>query len=276
MDKGESRVVEARLKLRDRWRAKPRPETEIRGTGPTNRHGMPQLPPGQKRTQKWPVLDLGRKPNITQEEWRLVLDGLCEHPQNLTWQDFQNLPQCQDVSDFHCVTGWSKMDIAWQGVRLSDLVHKVGLKPEATHVVCYGYDGYTTNLPLEEALKPDVLLVHSADGRALTREHGGPVRMITPQLYAWKGTKWICRLEFVAQDRPGFWEQNGYSNTAHPWQEDRYAEEASSRLGNHRAAGWLAWFILTAAALSLTRIYGLPPMLPLTLSALALILMLQR
>ncbi|MFN7130511.1 MAG: molybdopterin-dependent oxidoreductase, partial [Myxococcales bacterium] len=96
-------------------------------------------------------------------------------------------------------------------------------KPEATHLFVTGYDGYTTNLPLEEALKDDVLLVHTADGQPLTREHGGPVRMITPQLYAWKGAKWVRRLEFLTRDRLGFWEERGYSNTAHPWRNDRYS-----------------------------------------------------
>ena len=186
---------------------------------------MPQLPPGQRATTKWPVLDLGRQPKITVEEWRLRVDGLVGEELDLSWSAFQSLEQVEDVSDFHCVTGWSKLDVCWQGVRLSSIAEAAQLADGATHVICHGYDGYTTNLPLEEALKSDVLLVYSADGQPLSREHGGPVRMITPQLYAWKGAKWICRLEFVAGDRLGYWERNGYSNTAHPWQDDRYSLE---------------------------------------------------
>ena len=228
MDEVEQRVVQARMKLRERWRAKilatravadPRPQ----GSGPANRHGMPQLPPGQKKTTKWPVLDLGRQPRIPLTDWSLALDGACENPLKLSWEAFQALEQVEDTSDFHCVTGWSKLDTVWKGVRVADLVALAQVSDQATHVICHAYDGYVTNLPLEEALKSDVLLVHSADGQPLTREHGGPVRMITPQLYAWKGAKWISRLEFVEGDRLGYWERNGYSNTAHPWQDDRYS-----------------------------------------------------
>lgn len=216
------------MKLRERWREKTLATRALtdptpRGTGPANRHGMPQLPPGQKRVTKWPVLDLGRQPKIDLKEWGLTIDGACEAPVKLDWEAFQALPQVQDESDFHCVTGWSKLDMKWLGVRFADLAELAQVSERATHVVCHGYDGYTTNLPLEEALKSDVLLAYSADGEPLSKEHGGPVRMITPQLYAWKGTKWICRLEFREGDKPGFWEQNGYSNTAHPWQEDRYS-----------------------------------------------------
>ena len=228
MEDTERRVVEARMKLRERWREKTLATRALtdpapRGTGPSNRHGMPQLPPGQKRTTKWPVLDLGRQPKIDIKEWGLVIDGACEAPQKLDWEAFQALPQVQDESDFHCVTGWSKLDMKWLGVRFADLVELAQVSERATHVICHGYDGYTTNLPLEEALKSDVLLAYSADGQPLSKEHGGPVRMITPQLYAWKGTKWICRIQFLEGDKLGFREQNGYSNTAHPWQEDRYS-----------------------------------------------------
>lgn len=224
------------MKLRERWRAKilatraqsdPRP----RGSGPLNRHGMPKLPPGQKVTTKWPVLDLGRQPQIAHQDWKLRLDGACAQPLELDWEAFMALQQVEEESDFHCVTGWSRLDTRWQGVRLAELAERVQVSDKATHVICHAYDGYTTNLPLEEALKSDVLLVHSADDQPLTREHGGPVRMITPQLYAWKGAKWIARLEFVEGDRLGYWERNGYSNTAHPWQDDRYSDpEATAAL----------------------------------------------
>ena len=127
------------------------------------------------------------------------------------------------MSDFHCVTTWSKFDIAWQGVRVSELLARALPHDDARYVMCHAYDGYTTNLELVECLKPDVLLVHSANGRPLPTEHGGPVRMITPQLYAWKGAKWISRLELMTENRLGFWEERGYSSGAHPWREDRYS-----------------------------------------------------
>ena len=225
-----ARIIEARLKLRERFlerigQTPSMADDRPLGSGPPNRHGMPQLPVGQRPTapDKWPVLDLGRQPRISVTEWELVVDGECHSPLRLDWQAFMELEQVEDESDFHCVTGWSKLDTRWRGVRFSTVAALAEPTENAHFIVCYGYDNYTTNLPLAEALKDDVLLVHTADGYPLPREHGGPVRMITPQLYAWKGSKWIRRIELTRLDRPGLWESNGYSNTAHPWRNDRYA-----------------------------------------------------
>jgi DMSO/TMAO reductase YedYZ molybdopterin-dependent catalytic subunit len=200
------------------------------GSGPTNRHGMPQLPVGQHEVKNWPVLDLGDVPKVPLERWRLEVDGLVENPLSLSWQEFQALPQVEDTSDFHCVTTWSRMDNRWKGVRFATLAELAVPKEKAHHVVTEGYDKmpgttipYTTNLPLVRAIEPDVLLVHTWEGKPLPIEHGGPVRMITPKLYAWKGAKWIRRITFVEHDRPGFWEVRGYSNSAEPWLDDRYS-----------------------------------------------------
>jgi len=227
-DEKEQRIVAARMKLRERFfdKIKRTPGTGDErplGSGPPNRHGMPKLPVGQHEADGWPVLDLGKQPSVPLEKWSLRIDGAVEEPVTLSWDDFQRFPQVEDVSDFHCVTTWSLMDVHWKGVQFSTVAGLARPLPSAAHVMTYGYDGYTTNLPLEEALKDDVLLVHTANGRPLPREHGGPVRMITPQLYAWKGAKWIQRIEFLTADRKGFWEQRGYSNTAHPWRDDRYS-----------------------------------------------------
>jgi DMSO/TMAO reductase YedYZ molybdopterin-dependent catalytic subunit len=221
------RLLEARMALKARFEAEISKTPSVsderpQGTGPLNRHGMPQLPVGQVVTKKWPVLDLGVTPEIAPDRWRLTVDGACRSPFELSYRDFMALPQVDDASDFHCVTTWSRMDLRWKGVRVADLVAAADVDPNATHVLCHAYDGYTTNLPLVEAIKPDVLLVHQVDGKPLPREHGGPVRMITPQLYAWKGAKWINRIELLIGDRPGFWEERGYSNTAYPWRNDRY------------------------------------------------------
>ncbi len=222
------KIVQARLKLKARFEAKMASTPSLSddspmGTGDANRHGMPKLPIGQYETTKWPVLDLGMKPVVDRKAWRLVLDGVIAEPAELTWDDFMGLPQVEDVSDFHCVTTWSKMDMRWVGVRMLDLAALVQPLPEATHILVHGHDGYTTNVSLEEALKPDVLVAHTVDGQPLALEHGGPARMITPQLYAWKGAKWIKRIEFLPENRLGFWEQRGYSDTAHPWRNDRYS-----------------------------------------------------
>jgi DMSO/TMAO reductase YedYZ molybdopterin-dependent catalytic subunit len=222
------RVVEARMKLKSRFEEKIKQTPSVSdnrpmGSGNPNRHGMPAVPVGQIITQKWPVLDLGSQPDIPLDQWALAIDGEVENPVLLTWKDFLDLPQSDDVSDFHCVTTWSKLNMNWKGVRFIDLAALVQPKETATHIMCYGYDDYSTNLALEEALKPDVLLVHTYEGKPLPREHGGPVRMITPQLYAWKGSKWINRIEFLKKNKLGFWEERGYSNTAYPWRNDRYS-----------------------------------------------------
>jgi DMSO/TMAO reductase YedYZ molybdopterin-dependent catalytic subunit len=221
------RVLEARAALRRRFEAEMRGTPSIadpkpQGSGPANRHGMPTIPVGQTETRKWPVLDLGNHPDVALTRWTLAIDGAVATPQTLRWEDFLALEQVEDTSDFHCVTTWSRLNLRWQGVRVADVLALAEPDAAATHLMCHAYDGYSTNLALAEALKPDVLLVHTVDGAPLPREHGGPVRMITPQLYAWKGAKWISRLEVLTADRPGFWEERGYSMTAHPWRNDRY------------------------------------------------------
>jgi len=200
------------------------------GTGPANRDGMPKLPVGQHQVKNWPVLDLGEQPEVAREAWKLEVGGLVEHPFTLTWDEFMALPQAEDVSDFHCVTTWSRFDNRWAGVRFRTIAERAVPKEDARFVLCTGYDfmpgsfiPYTTNLPLARALDDDVLLVHTWEGQPLPREHGGPCRLITPKLYAWKGTKWIRKIEFLDRDRPGFWEARGYSNSAEPWFNDRYS-----------------------------------------------------
>jgi len=226
-DEKLDRIVAARMELKRRFQARIDASPSLaddrpRGTGATNRHGMPKLPVNQTIAKKWPVLDLGVHPAIEPADWTLSIDGACKSPVTLSWQDFSALEQVEEESDFHCVTTWSKFDIRFRGVRVADLLALVEPNADAVALMCHAYDGYSTNVLLEEALKPDVLLVYQADGAPLEREHGGPVRMITPQLYAWKGAKWVKRLELLTEDRPGFWEQRGYSMTAYPWRDDRY------------------------------------------------------
>jgi DMSO/TMAO reductase YedYZ molybdopterin-dependent catalytic subunit len=200
------------------------------GAGPANRHGMPRLPVGQHEVKNWPVLDLGEQPEIERETWKLEVGGLVENPMTLDWNQFNALAQADDVSDFHCVTAWSRFDNHWRGVRFKTIAELVVPGDEARFVLCTGYDfapgtfiPYTSNIPLERAIEDDVLLVHTWEGRPLPREHGGPCRLITPKLYAWKGTKWIRKIEFLASDTKGFWEVRGYSNSAEPWFNDRYS-----------------------------------------------------
>jgi len=228
MDDLARRLEEGRAALRARFaermaRTPSLADQQPQGEGPRNRHGMPQEPPGQNVfTQKeWPVLEFGEQPAVTTERWRLQVDGACQAPLTLDWPGLLALPQVDLDADFHCVTGWSILDVAFRGVRVEDVLALARPGADATHAMFHGYDGYSTNLPLEEALKPDVLLCHAIAGQPLTRERGAPVRVVTPQLWAWKGAKWVNRIELMTHDRRGYWEIRGYSNTGHPWRDDR-------------------------------------------------------
>ncbi|MEI7926567.1 MAG: sulfite oxidase-like oxidoreductase [Chloroflexota bacterium] len=184
--------------------------------------GRPRLPPGQRLTDGWPVLHYGSIPSIDLATWELKIFGLVEHELTLSWDQFMALPQQSDRSDMHCVTTWSRYDNDWVGVPFVDLQAMVQLKPEAKHVIFHSYGGYTTNVPLAELQDRENMLVHTHNGQPLTPEHGGPLRGLVPQLYLWKSAKWIRGIEFVAEDRPGFWEMYGYHMHGDPWTEERY------------------------------------------------------
>lgn len=193
------------------------------GFRPRDEPSPGRLPPGQKLTTGFPVLDLGVQPDIPLDAWTLTVDGLVEHPRSFSWKDVNALPQVEDVSDFHCVTTWSKYDCRWGGVAFTTFYEMAQPKPEARFVYFTSYDGYSTNVALENCLDDDVLIATSFDGAPVPREHGGPARVIIPKLYAWKGAKFVKTISFLAQDKLGFWEVRGYSNTADPWKEERYA-----------------------------------------------------
>lgn len=191
---------------------------------PTTR-SQDRLPPGQRLVHDFPVLDLGVHPDIALEKWQLRVGGAVEKPLTLNWAQFRALPQLKDVSDFHCVTTWSQFDMAWEGVAFVTLAELVQPKAAAAHVLFESYDGYSTNNPLEVCLDDDVLIAHTWNGKPLSREHGGPARVIIPKRYAWKGAKFIQQIRFLERDVPGYWESRGYSNTADPWSEDRFADK---------------------------------------------------
>lgn len=183
-----------------------------------------RIPPGQSRTKKWPVLDASGPPSINLEQWKFSVDGLVERPQVWNWQQFQELPRVKVFADFHCVTRWSRLGNLWEGVGIRHIVELAGgLRPEAKFAVAYGYDfGWTANLPVEDLLTEDALVALMHDGEPLTEEHGGPARLIVPQLYAWKSAKWVAGIEFLEKDKAGFWERNGYHMHGDPWREERF------------------------------------------------------
>lgn len=197
------------------------------GRGLTGQAADPErdrLPPGQRLVEDWPVLDLGIVPRVTTENWALTVDGLVENPISWRWEDVQAQPQERFVSDIHCVTTWSRYDNHWEGVSTRHLLSVVRPVKAARFVVCHSSDGYTTNLPLEAFAEEGVLLATRWEGQPISRDHGGPVRVVVPKLYFWKSAKWVKRLELTADDRRGYWEVRGYHNDADPWKEERYSE----------------------------------------------------
>jgi len=184
-----------------------------------------RVPAGQTEVKNFPILDLGILPEVSKANWKLRIYGLVENELNLDWEAFQQLPQTTSVSDFHCVTRWSRLDMDWVGVKAQHLLMLAAPLKTAKFVTLHGYDGYTTNLDLAALLDDDVMVAHSALGYPLTTAHGGPVRMIVPKRYAWKGPKWLKAIELHEFDRPGFWEVRGYHNEADPWLEQRFSDD---------------------------------------------------
>jgi len=194
-------------------------------TGRITRAETDRLPPGQHLVKNWPVLDLGQHPFISQAEWTLQIVGAVENPVKLDWNTFHQLPQSNKLSDIHCVTTWSRYDNHWQGVSTHDLLDLVMPRPEANFVMLTSYDGYTTNLPLADFASEDGILATAWEGAPLTRDHGGPMRLVIPHLYFWKSAKWLRRIEFLVGDQAGFWEKNGYHMLGDPWREQRYSDD---------------------------------------------------
>jgi len=189
---------------------------------PTGNRPGDRVPPGQAAVTDFPVLTYGATPRVPIEHYRVRLWGLVE-ARDFSWGELMVLPQTELECDLHCVTRWSKLGTHWRGVKVSELLAGVRLDPAVTHVMAHCYGGYSTNLPLEDLLVPSSLLAHTFDGRPLEREHGGPLRLLVPHLYLWKSAKWLNGLEFMAQDRAGFWERNGYHHYGDPWKEERYS-----------------------------------------------------
>jgi len=191
-------------------------------TGTTAPHAQ-RLPPGQHVVKDWPVLDLGIQPEVPRAAFRLVIDGAVEHPVTLDWDAVMSLPQVSSVSDMHCVTTWSRFDNHWKGVAVASIVDLVRPRDEATHVLFESHDDYTTNLTREQFTGADCHLVHTWEGKPISRQHGGPLRVMVPQYYLWKSAKWVRRISFATADHRGFWETRGYNNRADPWLEERYS-----------------------------------------------------
>ncbi len=185
----------------------------------------PRLPPGQARTEKWPVLHYGNVPRFDRARWDFRVSGLVNHETRLTYDELRALPGVTITADIHCVTRWSRFDTSFEGVRARELLRLAEPRAEARFVSVVCEQGYTTNVPLSDLERDDVLLAWRADGADLEPDHGWPLRLVVPHRYFWKSAKWVRGFELLADDRPGFWERGGYHNEADPWKEQRFRED---------------------------------------------------
>jgi DMSO/TMAO reductase YedYZ molybdopterin-dependent catalytic subunit len=193
-----------------------RKEVEEQGYDPN------RLPPGQYLTDRFPVLHVGDVPTYAPGEWNLAIGGLVDNSFTLTFEELTALPSVTLTTDIHCVTKWSKFDTVWRGVKLKDLLDTAGIQSDATHVMGVAEYGYTANLPLEDALRDESMVVWDYDGEPIEPIHGGPVRLLVPNLYFWKSPKWLRGIELMNADKPGFWERNGYHMYGDPFLEQRH------------------------------------------------------
>jgi len=182
-----------------------------------------RIPPGQELTDKWPVLHYGDVPKFKPETWDFRIFGLVANPQQLTYQQFNALPRVTETYDIHCVTGWSKLDNTWEGVRVRDLLQAAGPLPGATYVMVHGDTDYTTNVPLDLLLEDGALIANKHNGQDIEPAHGWPYRLVLPKLYFWKSAKWVRGFELMESNERGFWERYGYHNNGDPWKEERYS-----------------------------------------------------
>lgn len=193
---------------------------------PDTRRGD-RLPPGQVLTRKWPVLHYGEVPEFDPESWDLTVFPvpLVDQAVAFTWPQFQALPRAKVFADMHCVTRWSKLDNLWEGVPTRELLKHVTVSPAAKFVMVHCEYGFTTNLPVDDFFADDALFATHHNGQELEPDHGYPVRLVVPRLYAWKSAKWVRGIEFMEADRPGFWEEwqhGGYHMRGDPWAEERH------------------------------------------------------
>ena len=181
-----------------------------------------RVPPGQHLAKGFPVLTYGDTPHIDPADWQFTVSGLAQG-KTFSWQDFMDMPQSEFTADFHCVTRWSKLDVTWRGVKVTDFLKEIDVAPSAVHVMEQCYGGYTTNISLADFSLAENFFAHTLFGEPLPAEHGGPMRLVVPHLYAWKSAKWINGLEFLPEMELGFWERNGYHHRGEPFAEERYS-----------------------------------------------------
>lgn len=188
-------------------------------------HREQRIPPQQALTRKWPVLHAGSVPQFDRATWQFQVFGLVDQPWSCTYDEFLTLPHIQVMADMHCVTRWSKLDNVWEGVSTREVLSKVTVPPQAKFVMVHCEHGFTTNLPLADFLGEDCLFAWKHNGQPLEPDHGYPLRLVVPRLYAWKSAKWVRGIELMEHDQAGFWESwehGGYHMRGDPWAENRF------------------------------------------------------
>jgi DMSO/TMAO reductase YedYZ molybdopterin-dependent catalytic subunit len=189
-----------------------------------------RIPPHQARTVKWPILHWGDVPPFDAKSWDFTIfpKPLVADVKRFTWAEFCELPRSRVYGDMHCVTRWSKLDNLWEGVHTRELLNHCTIAPAAKYVMIHCEYGFSTNLPIADFFADDCLFALKHDGQDLTPDHGYPLRLVVPRLYAWKSAKWVRGIEFMTDDRPGFWEQwdhGGYHMRGDPWGEQRFRDD---------------------------------------------------
>jgi len=186
--------------------------------------GQERVPPGQYLVgDRWPILTYGPTPQVDLSQWDFTVEGLVENPLRFSWEEWNELPTVEVEADMHCVTSWSKLDNVWRGVQAKYLLELAKPRAEAEFFSAFCDGGYTTNVPVAELYEEDAVFATHHNGESLEPGHGYPMRLVIPRLYAWKSAKWIRGIELLPEDKPGFWENNGYHNYGDPWQEQRYS-----------------------------------------------------
>jgi len=183
------------------------------------------LPPGQHLVSDFPVLSAGPTPRIDTDKWTFTLKDGVRPVKNWTWAEFNALPQSRMTRDIHCVTTWSKLNTAWEGVLIDDILADAGIEPPTGFILAHSYDGYTTNVPTADLVAGKAMVALRYEGKPITPDHGGPARLLVPHLYFWKSAKWLKGLQFTQRDELGFWELRGYHRYGDPWREQRYADD---------------------------------------------------
>jgi DMSO/TMAO reductase YedYZ molybdopterin-dependent catalytic subunit len=184
-----------------------------------------RLPPGQYKTDDFPVLSLGPTPRVDLASWKFTLRHGAKHIKSWSWSEFEALPHGPWQGDIHCVTKWSKFDTHWEGVRIDDLFAAAGITPPTGFLLAHSYDDYDTNVPLPDLIDGKAMIATHYEGKPIPAEHGGPARLLVPHLYFWKSAKWVNELRFTEKDEAGFWELRGYHMYGDPWKQQRYTDD---------------------------------------------------